>query len=242
MDTFIEETIFSDKGSEDGGVNNAGVVRRDEEAEEVRAFSLETKLGQMKKLAQLERGGQIEDNQIYPYEERRVQGMSADGAAVSVQEKVNAIHTLIHNSFSELASCVQRLRPSSSKPVLSMGLLPKAHVTNSCGLGCERQGAKVGTEEGGITPRRGKTSTQPLEGSEKMTEASVNFFRGVNADLIDRALCPVRSFHECADKGGPSIYLQHNHIGLPGESSSVDSSTPEKREELDDKVNSRAEA
>jgi len=123
-----------------------------------------------------------------------------------------------------------------------MGLLPKAHVTNSCGLGCERQGAKVGTEEGGITPRRGKTSTQPLEGSEKMTEASVNFFRGVNADLIDRALCPVRSFHECADKGGPSIYLQHNHIGLPGESSSVDSSTSEKREELDDKVNSRAEA
>jgi len=201
MDTCIEETIFSDKGSEDGGVNTVGVSRREEEAEEDKSLSLETKLGQMKKLAQREMGGQLEDNSPYPYEVRHVQGVFAGGAALSVEEKVNAIHSLIHNSLSELASCVQRVSPPLSKPDLSVGLLPKAHITSSGGLGRMKHGGRVGTEEGCVRSGSGKTSTQPVGGSETSTDASVNFFGGVNADSIDGVLHLVGVICDCVDKG-----------------------------------------
>jgi len=60
MDTFIEETIFSEKVFDEGDVDAVVTSRRNEEAKKERKteFSLETKSKQMKELSQFERQSQ----------------------------------------------------------------------------------------------------------------------------------------------------------------------------------------
>lgn len=115
------------------------------EAKEDSETSLETKERQMKYPSLSERGWQNKDFLPNTNEVIREQGVSTAGAALSVQEKVNTICSLIHNSLSDLVHCVQRVNPSTSKPELSVGQIFKAQVNNNESLGLSKQGARVGT-------------------------------------------------------------------------------------------------
>jgi len=119
MDTFIEKTIFSEKTSYKGDINDAGTLRR-EEAKEEEERSLEKKLNQMKEHAQSERGRQSKGVLPNANEVMREQEISDVEAALYVQEKVNAICSLIHNSLSGLAHCVQCFNYPSAEPEITV--------------------------------------------------------------------------------------------------------------------------
>ena len=147
MDSFIVETIFSDKAFEDGDANIVVSSQRGEEAKEGRDISLETKSKQIREHSQVERGKQNKENLSCANEVRREQGISVAGAAFSEQEKVNTICSFLHKSLFDLALCVQNFNPSTTQPDLDVGQFSKAQINNSGLLGLMEQGVLGGMDE-----------------------------------------------------------------------------------------------
>ena len=118
MDTFIEETIFSEKVF-DGGVGDIGATsRRDEKVKEGRKSwpSLETNPQQLKELSKAERECQSKSESHFANLVMREQQNCSNGAALSEPEKVKAICSLIQNLVVDLMHTIQCFNQHSDKP------------------------------------------------------------------------------------------------------------------------------
>ena len=232
MDSFIGETIFSDKVFEDGDVNTVAPPRWGEEAKEGRELSLETNTKQIRELSQVVKGKQNKEHLSCVNEVRREQGTSAARAAFSEQEKVNTICSFLHKSLSDLALCVQNFNPSTTQPVLDVGQSSKAQSHYSGLLDLTKQGALGGMEEVCARSEQGnsKAPTSPGGGgSELLAEASVNFDGNITTKHQRGLAHPHGPTRSGEVERGPTLLPGRDLSGGSGEPSSMGSSSPEKR-------------
>jgi len=236
-DTFIVESVFSDKASEDGDIEADGTSRRGKEDEEDNEKTPQIKSSQLRQFTQYERGRQSKDSSPYTNKVIREQGGSALGAALPVQEKVNSLCSLIHNALSDLVHCSQNL--NSPVPKLSVGLLSEAQFKNNGVLGLTNQGVRVDAEVDHRRVGQGKVTTSKTMvggGVEPTMEASVNFSGGRYMEPNCGYPHPGGTIRNGEPRGGPMYNHLPNQTTSHGEPSSVGSSASASRDPTNDEA------
>jgi len=215
MDTFIEETIFSEKVFDEGDGDAVVTSRQDDEAKEVRKswLSLETNLKQMKEHNKAERESKSKNELHYANKVMREQGNFSNGVALSEPEKVNTICSLIQNSVASLMRSIQCFNFHPDKPENSATQFSKVQDKNIRLIGLDNERVRVGSED--VCARNGlRNLSSSITGStNSASESLVNFSREANTK-VERELAyahPGDPIRRGETEGGSSSDSAFNH-------------------------------